>query len=128
MENNSENKPAEIKPKMIMCNNVIIKVQEETKDCYIGYDVFSECLCIVKKNPKAIEVTEAVITLLGCEKSRFKLANALGARQHEVAKLLNVNERTVFRMYNEYDMFNDYKLIINKKISETQTRNKAKTE
>jgi hypothetical protein len=119
-------KPASPLTKLIMCNNVIIKVQEETPDNYIGFDVFTECLYCVKKTPKAIELPEAIITLLGCEKSRFQLANVLGIKPITVAKILNVNERTVFRMYNEYDIFDDRKLAINKKISESRLKKDPK--
>jgi hypothetical protein len=111
MENNT---PILEMPKLIMCNSVIIKVQEETPDNYIGFDVFTERLYHVKKSPKAVELPSVIINLLGCEKSRFQLANVLGIKPPAVAKILNVDERTFFRMCNKYDIFDDRKLSINK--------------
>jgi len=90
-------------PKMVIYKDKIIKVLEESPLYYVGFDVLSESLYQVSKNKEAIELPEAVIKLLGCEKSRCQVANVLCHQSvPKTAKMLNVHERTAFRMFNEY--------------------------
>jgi len=82
----------------------VIKVQEETKFDYVGFDVFSEVPYRIKKNPEAILLPQAVIKLIGCEKSRVQLADSLCKTRYDVCKLLNVSERTAYRAYNNHGL------------------------
>jgi len=114
--------------RIVVGKNTIIKVQEETADSYIGFDIFSEQLYRLKKTPQVTELPQYVIKLLGCQKSRFKLANALALGTKSVGNILNIAERTAFRMYIEYDMFDENTIAINEKISTSlsKTKNKQK--
>lgn len=101
MEDKKKESPPQ--PKMVIYKDKIIKVLEESPLYYVGFDVLSESLYQVSKNKEAIELPEAVIKLLGCEKSRCQVANVLCHQSvPKTAKMLNVHERTAFRMFNEY--------------------------
>lgn len=94
-------------PKMILFKDKIIKVLEESSFFYVGFDILSENLFRITKNNNAIELPQAVIILLGCEKSRLRLANSLADTRSKVSKLIGMSERNMYRCYKQHDMFPD---------------------
>jgi hypothetical protein len=107
--------------KLIIFKDKVIKVQEETTIHYVGFDIFSEIPYRIKKNPQAIELPEAVINLIKCEKMRVQLAVCLSGTRNGIAKCLGVNDRTLFRMYNNHQLHSDDSILINNKIREART-------
>ncbi len=103
-----KNKKKEIPlPKMILFKDKIIKVLEECIYFYVGFDVLSENLYRIKKNNNAIELPEAVIKLIGCEKSRLRLADSLANSKNGVSKLIGMSERNMYRCYKAHNLFPD---------------------
>jgi len=94
-------------PKMILHKDKIVKVLEESPLYYIGFDVLSENLFRITKGNNAIELPEAVIKLIGCEKSRLTLANSLADTAKGVSKLIGMSERNMYRCYKHNDMYPD---------------------
>lgn len=103
--------------KMILFKDKIIKVLEESNLYYIGFDVFSESLYRVTKNNNAIELPEIVIKLIGCEKSRLRLADSLTSKRNTIAKLMGFNERSLYRCYKRNGMIADDKIDKHGKVS-----------
>lgn len=87
--------------KIIITKNAIIKVRNIEKGILTGFDVFKECLVQVPNN-EYIEITQQIISLLGNEENRLKLAHALYLKDKDVAKSLQVTDRTLRRMDIEY--------------------------
>ncbi len=109
-------------PKIILHRDKIIKVLEESPLYYVGFDVLSESLYQVSKNKEAIELPEAVIKLLGCEKSRCQVANVLCHQSViKTAKMLNVHERTAFRMFNEYYYLSE-NIVVKRQLSKDKNK------
>lgn len=107
-----EQKEVNIQGRFILFKDKIIKVQEEDLYSYTGFDVFSENPFRIKKNNEAIELPEAVIKLIGCEKSRVQLADSLCKTRNDVCKLLNISERTVYRAYNSNGLHEEERILM----------------
>jgi len=103
----NEKKKINIDGIFVIFRDKVIKVQEETILHYVGFDVFSEVPYRIKKNPEAILLPQAVIKLIGCEKSRIQLADSLCRTRYDVCKLLNLSERTAYRMYNHHGLYEE---------------------
>jgi hypothetical protein len=93
--------------KFIIHRDKIIKVLEESTAYYIGFDVLSENLFRITKSNNSIELPEAVIKLIGCEKSRLRLAVSLATTRNKVSKLMGMSERNLYRYCKQHDMFPD---------------------
>ncbi len=101
--------------KLIIYKDKVLKVLEENKSSYCGYDIISEKMYSIKKNCNAILLPEIVVRLLGCEETRLRVTNALCCGNlSEMADKLGFSERNVFRLLNKYDFFTDDKKEKNK--------------
>lgn len=103
--------------RFIVYKDKIIKVLEETTVSYTGFDVFTEMPFLIRKNKDAIHLPEAIITLIGCEKSRLRLADSMSDTRGGVSKLLGMSERNLYRCYKMHNMFPDDLICDDGKIS-----------
>lgn len=87
--------------KIIITKDAIIKIRSIEKEVLTGYDIFTEKLIEIPNNGY-MEITEQIISLLGCEEKRLRLASALCKNQSQMSKILNLSDRTVFRLENEF--------------------------
>lgn len=87
--------------KIIITKNAIVKVKKIEKDTLLGFDILKEELVELPNQPY-IEITEQIISLLGNEENRLKIAHVLCFKDKDVAKLLGITERTLRRMDIEY--------------------------
>lgn len=87
--------------RIIITKNAIIKVRKIEKGMIIGYNVLNEELVEVTNNGH-MEITEQIISLLGSEEKRLRLASALCKNKSQISKMLNLSDRTVFRLENEF--------------------------
>ena len=87
--------------KIIITRNAIIKVRNIEKGVIIGYNVLNEELIEVPNNGY-MEITQEIISLLGCEEKRLRVPSALCKTQSQISKMLNLSDRTVFRLENEF--------------------------
>lgn len=110
-----EEKELNIEGRFVVFRDKIIKVQEESLSSYTGYDILSEMPYRIKKNSEAIIMPEALIKILRCERSRIKLADAMCKTRYDVCKLLNVSERTAYRMYIEHGFHESDRILMTTK-------------
>ncbi len=110
-----EEKKLNIEGNFIVFRDKIIKVQEESMLFYVGFDIFSETAYRIKKNSEAIVMPDALIKILSCEKSRIKLADAMCNTRYDVCKLLNISERTAYRMYVNHGLHESERLLMTPK-------------
>lgn len=87
--------------KIIITKDAIVKVRSVEKGILTGFDIIKECLIQIP-NIGYIEITEPIISLLGNEENRLKLASSLFFKSKDISKILNVNRRTLFRLENKY--------------------------
>lgn len=87
--------------KIIITKNAIIKVRNIEKGVIIGYNVLNEELVEVPNNGY-MEITQEIISLLGNEENRLRLASSLFLNSKDICKTLNVTDRTLFRLEKKY--------------------------
>lgn len=102
----------------ILYKDKILKIQDETTKGYSGFDIFTEKPFFIRKCQNAIELPEVVIKLIGCDKSRLQLANAMCKNRKDVSVMLNMVERTLYRLYSKHKLIMDDRKPINKKITD----------
>ena len=87
--------------KIIITKDAIVKVRGVEKGILTGFDILKEKLVQIP-NSGYIEITQQIISLLGNEEHRLKLAHALYLKDKDVAKSLSVTDRTLRRMDIQY--------------------------
>lgn len=87
--------------KIIITKDAILKVSRIEKGMLIGFDIFTEKIIQVP-NVDCMEITSQIISILGNEEHRVKLANLLGKSQSDRAKVLNLSERQMARLDKKY--------------------------
>lgn len=87
--------------KIIITKDAFIKVRSVENNVIIGYNIFTEELVQIS-NSDYMEITSEIISILGDEEKRIRLANAMCKNQIGISKILKVSERTVFRLENEF--------------------------
>lgn len=86
---------------IVTCGDNIIKVIKDSDHCYYGYDLLTEEFKKVLKS-KTTPLSNTTIKLLGSEMLRAKLALNLTNTVAKAAKMLNLSERTLFRIKEDY--------------------------
>lgn len=87
--------------KIVITKDAIVKVRSVEKGVLTGFDILKECIIQIPNN-EYIEITEQVISLLGNEENRLKLARAIYFKDKDVSKLLSVTDRTLRRLDIQY--------------------------
>lgn len=87
--------------KIIITKDAIIKVRSIEKGILIGYNIFTEELIQIP-NSGYMEITEQIISLLGCEEKRLRLSYALCKSQSKIAKMMGLSDRSVFRLEDKH--------------------------
>lgn len=87
--------------KIIITKDAIIKVRKIEKGILTGFDIFKECIVEVPNN-NYVEISEQVISLIGSEENRLRLATAICSKQTEIAKMMGLSDRTVFRLEQKH--------------------------
>lgn len=91
--------------KIIITKDAILKVRSIERGMIIGFDIFKESLVKIP-NRNYIEITEQVVSLLGSEEHRLRLATALCKKQTEISKMVGLSDRTVARLEQKYMNYN----------------------
>lgn len=82
---------------LVINNDKIIKVVKEDEFYHYGYNILTEEFEKLFKH-KSIPATNILLKLIGCEKTRIQIASVLTTNNKEAIKLLNVSEKTYYRM------------------------------
>ncbi len=82
-------------------SDTIIKVNGETPTHVMGYDIATETWCVAPKQ-YMMEVTPAILKLIGSERARVVIAIASSKTLVAAGKLMGVTDRTIYRMKNTY--------------------------
>ena len=87
--------------KIIITKDAIVKVRSVDKGVLTGYNILTEKLVQIIGS-EYMEITEQVISLLGNEENRLRLASSLFLNPKDICKALNITDRTLFRLENQY--------------------------
>ena len=89
---------------ILLTNEYIINVTEIVNDTVFGYDMVSEDFVRVDVK-ECFPFSKSIIKLLGSERLRFLIASQCAEHEDQIADILGVSERTVFRMQKREKMF-----------------------
>lgn len=87
-----------------------IIVSDYDNTFYYGYDITTDKFVKISR-AIAMPLPAYVIDLIRNEKTRIKFATKCCRKRKQAATLLNINERTYYRLLNEYFPANDNKTI-----------------
>ncbi len=90
-----------IKPFIVINNDKMIKVTMQDELHYCGFDIISENFKIIPKIG-SFEISETIIKLIGCEKTRIKTAIAISKDNTDASALLSMGEKTFYRKRKEH--------------------------
>jgi hypothetical protein len=82
--------------KIHIYEDVILNVVHESKLCYVGFDIINEKYAEVSKDDNFIKLSGSILSLFN-EKNRFLLASQITKLAEQIAKLMEISDRTVFR-------------------------------
>jgi hypothetical protein len=83
--------------KIHIYENLILNVVHESTLCYVGFDIINETYIEVSKDDKFIILSGSILSLFN-EKNRFLLASQLTKSAEQIAKLMEISDRSVFRL------------------------------
>ena len=81
---------------------IFLKVVSEDYKFYKGFDIFTETYFEIPKTENYIILSESIISLFK-EKNRYLLALNLQTKISERSKLMDLTDRSYFRLKNKYE-------------------------
>lgn len=81
---------------------IFLKVVSEDYKFYKGFDIFTETYFEIPKTEHYIILSESIISLFK-EKNRYLLALNLETKTSERSKLMDLTDRSYFRLKNKYE-------------------------